>query len=189
MIAQAVLNQFASALGTDGVTFIPAGHPPHRSHQNDLLDARRRLHMVELATAPHPRFVVDDLELHRTEPSYTVETLRLLQRQGKIQCPVPFIIGSDALQGLASWREPKILIEMACFLQAPRPNCAFVSHIEIDGQRLALNTQAIAMPMTALSSTWVRDTVKNPTQGAAALRYYVPELVRQFIQDNHLYLS
>jgi nicotinate-nucleotide adenylyltransferase len=187
MIAQAVLQQFSESLGVRSVTFIPAGTPPHRHQQTDLLDARQRLRMVSLATADNPAFQVDDIELRRHEPSYTVETLRLLEKQGRIRLPVPFIIGADALANLSTWREPQALTDMACFLQAPRPDWGFVEHLELDGKSLPLNTKAIAMPALALSSSWVRDTLQRTPQDTQALRYFLPGPVRRYIRDNHLY--
>lgn len=188
MIAQAVLRQFSnSPVLIRSVTFIPAGNPPHRHHENDLLAATHRLKMVQLATASNPAFRVSDIELQRRGHSYTIDTIRFLQEQGQVQTPVPMIIGSDALAGLASWREPGALIERVCFLQAPRPGVDWVTSIALPERSVPLNTRRIEMPMLALSSSWIRETLRNPAQDHQQIRYFVPELVRQYIRDNGLY--
>lgn len=190
MIAQAALRQFGPALGFETVTFIPAGNPPHRHQEDDLLDARRRLLMVQLATADHPAFRVSDIELHRAGQSYTVDTLRLLIEQGIVSVPVPFIIGADAFQKLASWHEPQALIDLVHFLQAPRPDCLPVETLQLGNSANpppALNASAIDMPMLAISSTGIRQMLHSNPNAAHDLRYFLPEAVRAFIRDNALY--
>jgi nicotinate-nucleotide adenylyltransferase len=187
MVAQAVLQQFWASKKITSVTFIPAGDPPHRHQENDLLDARRRLKMVELATAANPAFLVSDIELQRTERSYTIATLRQLIEKGQICPPVPMIIGADALAGLASWREPLALIESVHFLQAPRPGYPDITSIEIEGQPVALSTSRIDMPTLSLSSSRIRNVLAQNPHSTHLLRYFLPEPVRQYIAANHLY--
>ena len=191
MIAQAALRQYGPVLGFDTITFIPAGSPPHRHHENDLLDARRRLHLVQLATADNPAFRVLDIEIQRPGQSYTVDTIAQLLAQGVVTAPVPFIIGADALKGLATWHKPKVLIEQAHFLQAPRPDCAPVATLSFEGpahDSARLNTSAIDMPMLAISSTWIRKTLREKQGAGEDLRYFLPEPVRAFIRANGLYI-
>lgn len=188
MIAQAALCQYAETFGFSGVTFIPAGSPPHRVHESDLLDARHRLKMVRLATASNPGFRVSDIEVLKNSASYTIETLRALISEGKAQVPVPLIIGSDALAALASWREPEALIETACFLQTPRPDSDFVHVISINGREIRLNTRPIDMPLLGISSTRIRQILKKVNPALQdGLRYVLPEPVRQYVRDNGLY--
>lgn len=205
MIAQAALNQFSSLLNIGSLMFIPAGQPPHRLNDADLLQASQRLKLLELATGDHPLFEVNGLELQRTGPSYTVDTLRALQAESKIQTPVPMIIGSDALMHLSSWREPQALAEMVCFLQIPRPGYEVVKQVEIpmpgeflpNGQAapmqtVTLNTHCIAMPPLSLSASWIREQVKQSAKNGSdkesyALRYFLPDSVWRYIQDNGLY--
>ena len=75
---------------------------------------------VERAIRGNPAFSVDALELARPGPSYTVDTLRELGRRLSPSLPV-FILGCDAFAELASWREPKALLELAHFAVMTRP--------------------------------------------------------------------
>jgi nicotinate-nucleotide adenylyltransferase len=184
MIAQAALRQCGDALGFRGITFIPAGNPPHRQHEHDLLEARRRLRMVQLAVADNPAFDVSDIELRRAGRSYTIHTLRLLLESGCIRAPVPMIIGSDALAGLSGWHEPEALVQTVCFLQVPRPEYPMLDTIRLGGRAIPLNTRPVDMPPQALSSTWIRRLIR---EDAEAPRYFLSEPVRRYIADNRLY--
>jgi nicotinate-nucleotide adenylyltransferase len=193
MIAQAALRQFLKPLGLNTVAFIPAGNPPHRHHEEDLLDAWRRYKMVELAIASNPAFTVLDIELQRaerndtTKRSYTIDTLQyLIQHQG-LKTPAPMIIGADALAGLASWHKPEELIQAVHFLQAPRPGHPWVESITIQDQPFPIITSHIEMPALSLSSSWIRSQLRTGTTSATALRYFLPEPVRQYIHANQLY--
>jgi nicotinate-nucleotide adenylyltransferase len=191
MVAQAVLHQFGSTLGLTHIRFIPAGDPPHRFHEEDLLDARRRFKMVQLAIAANPAFVVSDMELQRAQRndsrSYTIDTLRQLIQDEGWTTPIPLIIGADALAGLASWREPEALIETVHFLQAPRPGYEWVERITIEGRAIPISTSRIEMPALSLASSWIRSQIRKQATTRAALRYFLPDTVRQFIEANRLY--
>ena len=65
------------ALRLAEVRLVPAGNPPHRGIP--LCDAWHRLDMVRAAVADQPGLVVDDREVLREGPSYTVLTLRELR--------------------------------------------------------------------------------------------------------------
>jgi nicotinate-nucleotide adenylyltransferase len=187
MVAQSALSQFGSPLGFERVIFVPAGSPPHRHQEPDLLEAGLRLKMVRRATADNPAFAVSDVEVGRPGKSYTVDTLQtLIQRQALPQ-PIPFIIGADALAQLGTWHQPKRLIEMVHFLQAPRPGFDFVRQITLNGEPVSLNTSPIQMPPLGISSSWIRQTLASSPTGVEGLRYYLSPSVRQFIQWNGLY--
>lgn len=186
MIAQAVLNQ--AGLGLDGIYFIPSGISPHRSQESDLAEAGHRLKMVKLATASNPAFWVLEDEIHKESPSYTAETVEALLAEGLVEAPVPIIIGSDALSGLSTWHRFEDLVKLAYFLQMPRPGTDFITEIQTAEGKLPLNTQAIDMPMLSLSSSWIRSLIRQTKGNCAGLRYFLPEPVRQYIQNNHLYV-
>ena len=69
------VEALAAEVGLNRVTLLPNHVPPHRPQPE--ANAQQRLKMVELAIADNPLFAVDDRELHRTTPSYTIETLEV----------------------------------------------------------------------------------------------------------------
>ena len=80
------------------VTIMPNNVPPHRP-QPEASSAQRK-EMIELAIANHPLFTLDDRELTRTTPSWTVETLEQLRAELGPKQPLAFIIGQDSLLNL-----------------------------------------------------------------------------------------
>jgi nicotinate-nucleotide adenylyltransferase len=108
-------------LGLDRVLFVPAASPPHKP-ATQLAPAADRFAMVRLAIEGHPRFAVSDLELRRTGPSYTVDTLQELAAGGD---ELFLVIGSETFLDLLTWREPRRLASLARLVVIPRAGSAF----------------------------------------------------------------
>ena len=102
----------------DRIAFIPAGDPPHRAAP--LADAATRVAMVGAAIAGDERFYVDERELKRAGPSYTVLTLEELRAERGAQ-PLVLIMGMDAFAGLDRWHRAADLIGLAHVVVALRP--------------------------------------------------------------------
>jgi len=115
-----------SRLGLETVLFIPTGDPPHKP-PSDFIPAAHRLEMVRLAIEPHPYFQVSDIETRRPAKSYTIDTVRQLQKIYPLDTRLIFIIGLDAFKELPSWREPERLLELCEFAVVSRPGHLFKS--------------------------------------------------------------
>jgi nicotinate-nucleotide adenylyltransferase len=98
--------------------FIPAGDPPHRATPH--ADARTRVALVQAAIEGEPRFCVDDRELRRDGPSWTVDTLRELRAEHGAK-PICLVVGMDAFIGLTSWHRWEEILDLAHLLVAHRP--------------------------------------------------------------------
>ncbi len=106
------------ALSLDLVHIIPAGTPPHRPAP--IADPGQRLRMVELALAEFPGLIVDDREIRRPGPSYTVQTLESLRAEiGRD--PLCLLMGTDAFYDLESWYQWQRLPELAHIVVMQRP--------------------------------------------------------------------
>ena len=88
------------ALQLDQLRLIPCATPPHRAAPTATAQQRRM--MLELAIKNHPKLVVDDCELQRGSPSYTVDTLLNL-RQTYVDNPLFMLLGTDAFSQLHHW--------------------------------------------------------------------------------------
>ena len=76
-----------------------------------LADAELRLAMVRAAVAEQPRFVVDDREVRRTGPSYSVDTLTELRRRTRsARCAC--CSGMDAFLGLPHWHRWREILRL-----------------------------------------------------------------------------
>ena len=110
--------EMLEALQFDEVRFVPCGDPPHRG--KTFATAEQRLAMVVAATGEQPGFVVDDRELRRAGPSYTVETLDSLRREFP-RHPLGLIVGMDAFINLPTWHRWTEILDLAHVVVAHRP--------------------------------------------------------------------
>lgn len=94
-------------VGLDRVIFVPAAEPPHKSA--DLAPAFHRLQMTKLAVAGWPGFEVDDLELKRSGPSYSADTMEEFRRRYP-DADLYFLLGEDMFRDLSTWRDPHRLL-------------------------------------------------------------------------------
>ena len=169
-------------LELDKVVFMPVGEPPHRELASDP-GAEARLEMVELATADDPRFEVSRMEIDRSGPSYTVDTLRALHEQ-VADDELFVILGGDQAAALSTWHEPEQVLELAHVVVVERSTWSR-SAIAIKLWRLkgAERVRYLDMPIIQVSSSGIRRRV-----GAGQpIRYLVPDKVSSYIEANGLY--
>jgi len=110
--------EMLQALRFDEVRFMPCGNPPHRG--KTYADAELRLKMVRVATEAQHGFVVDDRELRRDGPSYSVDTLATLRNEFPLR-PIALMIGMDAFLGLPKWYQWREILQLAHIVVAHRP--------------------------------------------------------------------
>ena len=94
----------------DRVLYVPAGRSPHKDAPPS--DPRHRVAMLALALEGRPDWSVSFEELDREPPSYTVDTLRALARPSTAD-ELWLLMGTDALAGLARWKEPEEILRLA----------------------------------------------------------------------------
>lgn len=109
-----------------GVWLMPAADPPHKGPT--AADAQERLAMLQLAIAGQKDLHVDDRELRRDGPSWTVDTLTDLRREIGDEAPLAILIGADSFLGLPSWKEWQLLIDFAHIVIAERPGSVIDPH-------------------------------------------------------------
>ena len=115
-IAQQVLN----ALKLERVFLMPAALPPHKQGDRELAAPEDRLAMCRLAVRHLHGLDVSALELRRQGPNYTVDTARELRAAYGPAAEIRFLIGSDSLADLPTWREVQELLRLADFAVAAR---------------------------------------------------------------------
>jgi nicotinate-nucleotide adenylyltransferase len=108
------------ALSLDEVRLIPSSDPPHRP-ADPYASPVHRFALVALAIQEYQAFRVSDLELTRTGPSYTADTLRAIRAEGWHPSQLFFILGSDAFAEIATWREFPAVLDAAHFVVIARP--------------------------------------------------------------------
>ncbi|HEX6065236.1 MAG TPA: nicotinate-nucleotide adenylyltransferase [Longimicrobiales bacterium] len=162
------------ALSLDKLLFIPARVPPHKQHET-VSPADVRLRMVSAAIAGDERFEASDVELRRTGPSYTIDTLRELKRRFPGDA-LFLLIGVDQVREFATWREPEEVLRCAQLVMLTRGG------IEEAPQGDIVHT---TVPVTRIdiSSTLVRQRAR----AGLPIRYLVPEAVEKMIVTERLY--
>jgi nicotinate-nucleotide adenylyltransferase len=182
-------------LGLTRVVFMPAGVPPHKP-AIEIAPAADRYAMVRLAIAGHPPFEVSDLELRRTGPSYTVDTVEAL---GLPPAALFLVIGSETFLDLLSWHEPQRLAALCRLVVIPRAGSAFdpdsaaarkvLREIGADGiarvengvpDRGVLVVHATSLPLSA-------SDIRARVAAGRSLAYRVPPAVADYIAEHRLY--
>jgi len=110
--------EMLESLRFDEVSFMPCGDPPHRSEPH--AKSSLRLAMVQAATLGQEGFTVDDRELLRDGPSYSVDTLAAL-RADYPHRSIALIIGMDAFLNLPRWHKWREILQLAHIVVAHRP--------------------------------------------------------------------
>jgi len=185
--------------GLQQIRFIPTGTPPHRD--SPQTPAQHRRAMVQLAIADQPAFVLDDREVERTTPCYTVDTMRELRAEYGAAQPLCLLMGGDAFLQLHTWHEWEQLFELAHIVVGYRPGFTLEERLHSASEKLrrhyqqrlctadALSQQPcggiteLAIPKLEISATLIRSRVaENRT-----IRYLLPNTVANYIHQHHLY--
>ena len=159
-------------LRLDKVLFVPCALSPLKKPVN-LISARRRLAMVKIAMGDNPAFGVLTVEIKRGGRSYSVDTVSALHKKYKRGADFFFIIGSDSIAGLATWKDIHKLMKLCRFIAVSRPG----HNLKYPG------VEVIKIPTLPVSSTDIRIMVGR----GRSIRYLVPEKVRKYILKNKIY--
>lgn len=106
------------ALDLEKMLLLPCGVPPHREQPE--VSSEMRLAMLKLALEDFPELEIDDRELKRNGPSYSVDTLNSLHSEMPDEIFV-MCIGADAFLQLNTWHRWRTLFELAHIVIAHRP--------------------------------------------------------------------
>ena len=113
----ALANYLCEYGDLDEVWFMVTPHNPLKE-ENELMDDKLRLKLVQLATEGYPKFRASDFEFHLPRPSYTVHTLDALKRTYP-QHTFHLVIGSDNWRLFHRWYESERIIAENHLLVSP----------------------------------------------------------------------
>jgi len=170
----------AEARGFERVVLIPNSQPRLRPNQTDLVSAEHRLAMCRLAVQGSANFEVDDLELRREGPSYTIDTVRELKSRGWSE--VSWLIGGDGLLQLPQWHRIDELLREATFIVMARPGFRF-DWQQLPPQFRHLQTNVVEAPLIDLSATQIRTRCRS----GLSIEYLTPPAVVDYILQHGLY--
>lgn len=129
--------------------------------------------MTHLAASEHARFVVNPIEIHRSGPSYTIDTIEAADGDGVL------ILGSDAAALIPTWHRADALLAAIDVAVVERPGTTIKDVENAIGKAVL----PVVMPPTEVSSTEIRAFVA----AGHSPRFLVPDAVADFIAANGLY--
>lgn len=171
-------------LKLEQLRLFPTGQAWHKARP--LSHSVHRVAMTRLAFADLPQVLVDEREVARAGPTYTIDTLQQVQRE--YPCATLYLIlGEDQFMALHTWHRYADILHTAIICVATRANStesgrsldgAAAQAIEADG-----HVQHLLLPAMAVSSTDIRQRVAS----AQEITNWVPEAVARYIAQHHLY--
>ena len=173
-VAETVLKEF----DLDRILFIPAFVNPFKQDHDKVVDDMDRYEMSKMAVADHPQFQVDDYELKKEGPSYTVATLQYFSNE-IAEAEWFLIMGGDSLAGFPRWKNADKILNLATLIVYGREGSDFPEDFDFKDRLLKCQ---LDLPID-ISSTLIRTRIKD----AKSFRYLIPDIVYRYIELKGLY--
>jgi nicotinate-nucleotide adenylyltransferase len=165
------------------VLFAVAGLPPHKLDE-EVTPVEHRLAMVQLGIFSNPDFELSRVDVDRSGPSYTVDTISILQEQWGQGTEMFFILGLDSLVEVPTWHQPERLIQLCHLVAVARPGFEVdMRQLEDSVPGISSRVEIIDMPEVDISSSDLQRRVRE----SLPIRYQVPEEVERYIREHRLY--
>lgn len=182
-IAEQVYLEF----GLKKVLILPVGIPPHKSGE-DVLERMLREQMCRLFCAERDFLELCTMEMDRRGYTYTIDTLRALSRTLRPGDRIYYIIGTDTLFQLETWKEHEAVLrgDFCTFICVPRPGDEMSSVRQKIAELKEKYGVAILLSSGAgpdISSTRVREAFR----AGEDIGGWVPRSVQQFMEENHVF--
>ncbi len=191
--------ELREAEGLDEIRFVPSAVPPHKQRA-PITGAAHRLRMVELAVADDPGFRVWPVELERSGPSYSVDTVRALRAEVGAGTRIVFALGRDAFADFPSWKDPADICGLCDIVVLTRP--PWSTTLDLHDLPVAARNAFCYDPISDtfrhesghlvkllgitpldISATAIRDRVRL----GRSIRYLVPASVEAYVARHGLY--
>jgi nicotinate-nucleotide adenylyltransferase len=185
--------ELRSRLGLDRVHFIPAASPPHRPQP--AAPASVRVAMLEAALAGDDYAVVDQRELERAGPSYSIDTARSLRGEFP-EHALCLLLGMDAFLGLPEWQDWESLLALVNIAVARRPGAGLPGSGELGRLLAERRVDPVSSVWAPAGHILVQDVTQlevSSTDLRASIRagieprYLVPDAVRTIIANSGCY--
>ena len=147
--------------------------------------------MIALAISEMSRFTLSTIEMDLLEPSYSVDTLKLMHQQYSNSWFI-FITGTDMYQEIDSWERYQQLFQLTSFAVVNRPGFPMrndVSDVELikQGSKTLMGEQPTVYYLSSvdcdISSTKIREQLKHGGDTSE----WLPPAVRDYIYKHRLY--
>jgi len=159
------------------VLFVPAGQPWQKATYSEAED---RYLMTVLGAAPHAHFEVSRIELDRAGPTYTADTMQLLNDFYEGTCALFFIAGADAVLRLGTWEKLDNLAELADIIAVSRPGFDLD---QLEPRAGWPKVHPLIIPDVGVSSSEIRERVRK----GLPIDFLVPAEIVAYVKEHGLY--
>lgn len=176
-------SEAAHQFKLERVLWMLAPDPPHKLEQ-PITPLPHRLEMLKRMTADNPLFEISYLEINRSGPHYTIDSVQIFAEQ-EPKVDITLLIGGDSFRDLPKWRDPSALVSAVHRLGVMRrPGDAIdLPALESQFPGLTKKTGFIDSLLQELSSHEIRRRIAQGDE----YRYYLLPSVYDYIEANHLY--
>jgi nicotinate-nucleotide adenylyltransferase len=180
----AIAGEARKRIGLDKVIFIPAGQPWLKG-EREITPAHHRVAMVQLAITEIPYYELSSIEVERSGPTYTVDTLQTLHNATRPADELYFILGWDSLVEFSAWKEPETIIKLCKLVAITRIDRTIPDFDTLKQLNPEIANKAIIldMPPVDISSSDIRKRVAD----GLPIRDMVPVEVEEYIEGHRLY--
>ena len=189
-----VAIEFVQAFSLAQLRLMPSFQSVHKERSS--ASAEQRLAMLKLATEHQQTISIDETELLRQGPSYTIDSLQQLRQNLAPQQPLYFAMGSDAFADIQYWKDWQQLFDCANIVVLHRPGVSLdLSEAFLKQRYCRLLPQSqhpaygrlfeLSVSALAISSTQIRQLIAK----RQSIDYLVPEAVAHYIHTHQLYLK
>ena len=172
-------------LRLDHILWVLTPFPPHKKNQI-ISPVQDRMSMVLHAISGNHQFIFSRIDIDRQPPHYAVDTISLL-KQSSPNDKFYYLMGADSLSDLPTWHKPKEFISL-CYGLAIMLRQGEL----IDSDQLEIRIPGISKKIVYLETPIIQisgSDIRKRVQAGIQFRYFVPDLVYQYIIDHKLYQS
>ena len=177
-------KKVASTLKLKRILFMPAGNPWMKSDKS-VSSAHHRLKMLELGIAGIEEFSFSDMEIKRSGPTYTYETILDLTKDKPETKTIYLILGWDAIKEFHRWKNSDRLLKLVRIVAVARPGYEEFSTQYQENKDIRVFDEAVVIDksISGITSTIIRERIKLKQ----SINNLVPKDVEEYILEHGLY--
>ena len=159
--------------------------PPHKLNQ-PISSLDHRLAMVKLALKGESAFELSMIEVERSGPHYTLDTIRVFSSRYP-NADLILLLGGDLLRDLPTWHRPADLVAACRQIGVMRRPGDSIDMASLEKKIPGLNSKVkfVEAPLLEIASSEIR---RRAARGLP-FRYYLLPAVYQYIRKHKLYKS
>lgn len=175
----------ADEFDLDDVLLIPTGNPPHKPNK-EILSKYERYELCLLSAAEYDNVFVSSIEIDRKGYTYTIDTLKELEKVFGIRDGIYFIVGGDTVLQLENWKDFGEVVKRCNFIAFGRigmDSTKILDKIDYIKQKYNADISYLAMDIAAIASSDIRKRIKNGETYFGLM----PKRVEEYIAKHNLY--